>query len=233
MAYFDSGVTYDSGIHYDEAPSSPPKKRMASSKLDLKNRTDDQLATFCDTHVAALTGNADFTTPDPTAAAFATTLTAFKTALTAAQQAQAAAQQKTAVKDAARAALETALNTRRSYVDSKSGGDEAKILSTGFAVRAAGSPVGALPAPIDFLATFGDNPGEVDVTWSAVKGAKSYIVEVRENVAGTAWGGARVVTKSRATIDGLTTGKTYAFRVRAVGTAGEGPWSDESLKLAP
>ena len=115
----------------------------------------------------------------------------------------------------------------------ESGGDEAKILSTGFAVRAAGSPVGALPAPIDFLATFGDNPGEVDVTWSAVKGAKSYIVEVRENVAGTAWGGARVVTKSRATIDGLTTGKTYAFRVRAVGTAGEGPWSDESLKLAP
>lgn len=206
---------------------------MAQSKLDLKARSDSELAAFSDAHVAALTGNADFATPDPTAAAFATTLTAFKTALTASDQAQAAAQQKVAVKDAARVALETALNGRRNYVDSKSGGDEAKILSTGFAVRAGAAPVGALPAPVDFLATFGDNPGEVDVTWSAVKGARSYIVEVRENVAGTAWGGAKVGTKSRATIDGLVTGKTYAFRVRAVGTAGEGPWSDESIKLAP
>ena len=234
MAFYDSGATYDSGLRYDEAPAPPVRpKRMAQSKLDLRNRTDSELATFCDAHVAAMAGNADFSTPDPTAAAFATTLTAFNTALTEAEQAQAAAQQKTAVKDAARADLEGALNGRRNYVDTKSGGDEAKILSTGFGVRAAATPIGALPAPIDFLATFGDNPGEVDLTWSAVKGAKSYIVEVRENVAGTAWGGAKVGTKSRATIDGLTTGKTYAFRVRAVGTAGEGPWSDESLKLAP
>lgn len=233
MAFYDSGVTYDSGIHYDEAPPIPPKKRMAQSKLDLKARSDSELAAFSDAHVAAMTGNADFATPDPTAAAFATTLTAFKTALTASDQAQAAAQQKVAAKDAARVDVETALNARRNYVDTKSGGDEAKILSTGFAVRAAATPIGALPAPVDFLATFGDNPGEVDLVWSAIRGAKSYIVEVRENVAGTAWGGANVVTKSRATMEGLVTGKTYAFRVRAVGTAGNGPWSDESLKLAP
>ncbi len=234
MAFYDSGATYDSGLHYDEAPVPPVKsKRMAQSKLDLRNRTDDELATFCDAHVAAMTGNASFPTPDPAAGVFATTLTAFKTALTEAQQAQAAAQQKTSVKEAARVALEAALNGRRNYVDNKSGGDEPKILSTGFGVRAAATPIGALPAPVDFLATFGDNPGEVDLTWSAIKGAKSYIVEVRENVAGTAWGGANVVTKSRATMGGLTTGKTYAFRVRAVGAAGNGPWSDESIKLAP
>lgn len=234
MAFYDSGATYDSGIRYDEAPVPPAKtKRMATSKLDLRTRTDSELTTFCDAHVAAMAGNADFTTPDPTAAAFATVLADFKTALTASEQAQAAAKQKTAVKDAARAEMEAALNGRRNYVDSKSGGDAAKILSTGFAVRAGAAPIGDLPAPADFLATFGDNPGEVDLTWSAVKGAKSYIAEVRENVAGAAWGGAKVVTKSRATMEGLVTGKSYSFRVRAVGAAGEGPWSDESQRLAP
>jgi hypothetical protein len=32
---------------------------------------------------------------------------------------------------------------------------------------------------------------------------------------------------------GLVSGTTYAYRVRALAAAGEGPWSDETVRMAP
>ena len=49
----------------------------------------------------------------------------------------------------------------------------------------------------------------------------------------TSWQQASVVTKSKTTVSGLTSGTKYWFRVAAVGTAGQGPWSDPATKLAP
>ena len=40
-------------------------------------------------------------------------------------------------------------------------------------------------------------------------------------------------TASKTTISGLESGVEYAFRVAAVGAAGQGPWSDESVKRVP
>ena len=233
MGTYNSGATYNSGTRYNEAPVSQPKKRMAQAKLDLKSRSDAELGTFADAHIAAMTGNANFTTPEPSAADFAGGLAAFKAALTASDAAQQAATEKVAAKDAARTAFETLFTTRRNYIDNKSGGVDAKILSAGVGVRAPGAPVGDLPAPLDFLATAGDNAGEIDLTWSAVKGARSYVSQYREDVVGTAWITGPIGTRSRATVPGLQTAKTYVFRVAAVGTAGQSPWSDESTKLAP
>ena len=42
-----------------------------------------------------------------------------------------------------------------------------------------------------------------------------------------------MVTKSKATVSGLATGTKYWFRVRAIGAAGPGPWSDPATKVAP
>ena len=90
-----------------------------------------------------------------------------------------------------------------------------------------------MTAALDFLATSGDNAGEIDLTWSAVRGSRSYVTQYREDVPGTAWITGPLGTRSRATVENLQTAKTYVFRVVAVGTAGQGPWSDESTKLAP
>lgn len=120
MASYDSaGVTYDSGITYDAAPLPQPYKRMAKIKvkLNLREKSDSELLLFAQQHVAALTGNANFTTPLPPPAEFAPVLTAFQTTLGDFNTAQQAAKQATTEKDTARQALEAILAQRGNYVE--------------------------------------------------------------------------------------------------------------------
>lgn len=206
---------------------------MAKSKITTREKTDSELIVFAQKHVTAMSGNANYPTPLPNTTEFATGLTAMQNSVQALAAAQQAVLQAVSVRDTARASLESLLSRRAAFVDVQSGGDEAKILSSGFEVRATGGSIGELPAPLDFLATMGDDPGEIDLTWSPVYGAKSYVVECSEHSIPPQWRQVKIVTKSKVTVPGLTSGKEYAFRVAAVGTAGQGPWSDESVKMSP
>lgn len=205
---------------------------MAKVKLELYNRTDPDLLDFAETHIADMAGNANYPTPAPTAAVFDPLVADFDAKLQAFDQAQAAARAATIEKNDARAALEAALTGRGDYVQQASGGDEVKILSAGFQVRSAPAPVGDLPAPVDFLPTMGDLSGEIDCVWSAVKGARSYLLEWHEHTVTTGWSQA-FCTKSSHSVTGLVSGKTYIFRVAAIGTAGPGPYSVEAARMAP
>jgi hypothetical protein len=206
---------------------------MAKVKLNLKDRSDENLSQLADQHIAAMTGNANFVTPNPLAPAFLTLATGFQDAVLAAEAARQSALQATSVRDTARIALEVGFNQRATYVESTSGFDETKILSSGLSTRDQAAPIGELPAPMDFLATMGDQEGEIDLTWSSVRGAKSYNVEKSPYATPRVWMAADTVVKSRMTVGGLTPGATYAFRVSAIGTAGRSPWSDDSVKMAP
>jgi hypothetical protein len=77
--------------------------------------------------------------------------------------------------------------------------------------------------------------GEVDLQWNPIRrGLKSYIIEKTTDAgAATGWTHAGISTKSKTSISGLTSGTRYWFRVAAVGTAGQGPWSDPATKTAP
>ena len=83
------------------------------------------------------------------------------------------------------------------------------------------------------VATMGDKDGEIDLTWSRVRGAASYVIEQSPNVVPRVWTQKTVVRQSKAMISGCTPGTVYVYRVAAVGTAGQGPWSDESVKMSP
>jgi hypothetical protein len=76
VPFYDSIATYDTGLFYDD-PSSPQptRKRMAKVKLGLKNLTPDQKIDLANTIKTAMTGNANFTTPNPTLAAYGTLIT--------------------------------------------------------------------------------------------------------------------------------------------------------------
>jgi len=206
---------------------------MARVKLKLQDKSDSELLTFSQQHVAAMAGNANFTTPAPTIIAYQAAHDAYDDALSEAGVAAEAAKQKTALKDSARTGLEQMLTQRGSYVDLTAAGDEAKILSANLPVRDAAAPIGAMTAPVDFLATQGDQEGEIDLTWSRVRGAKTYLVEHSDNVVPRVWAQKAAVTNSKATVSGCTPGELCVFRVRAIGAAGPGPWSDESVKMAP
>lgn len=235
LFYDTPGLTYDSGLSYD-APVPPPvflKNPMAKVKLKLNLKTDSELHEFALQHITAMTGNASFTTPDPPAADFLALVDGFGTALQGAIAAQQTAREKTSLKDAARAALVAGLTARGNYVDLKSGGQASVILSSGLPVRTPASPVGELPTPMGFLATMGPLEGQVKLKWKKVRGAVSYIVQVSPQAMPRVWTQVMVSPTTSAMAMGLTPGQTYVFRVCAVGAAGQGPWSDESAKMAP
>jgi chitodextrinase len=49
----------------------------------------------------------------------------------------------------------------------------------------------------------------------------------------TSWTHDSTSTKSSATVDGLTSGTRYWFRVSAIGPRGQSGWSDPATKIAP
>ena len=206
---------------------------MAKVKLNLNDKNDSELLTFTQQHIAAMAGNANFPTPLPATVTFQTLYDNYESALDTAELAASTAKEKTALKDVARVALELGLNQRGGYVESTSAGDEAKILTSNFSVRGTPAPIGELPAPLDFLATMGDLGGEIDLVWSRVYGAGSYVVQHSPYATPRVWSQALVVTASKATVTDCTPGALCVFRVAAVGAAGQGPWSDESVKMSP
>lgn len=240
MANYDTpGLTYDSGVLYDAVPPPQPPKRMAKIKvkLNLDSKSDANLLTFAQAHVTAMTGNANFATPLPATAAFATVLTAYSAALGNFNTAQAAAKTATTIKDTARLALENVLTQRSDYVQLTANGaadPEAVVESAAFSVKAGGSATTPPEMVANLSITSGDNAGELDLQWDPTRGAKTYDIETSpEPMTATSWTAQRSVTKSKAVLLGLTSGAKMWVRVRAVGPGGTGAWSDPATKIVP
>lgn len=118
-------------------------------------------------------------------------------------------------------------------MDNVSNGDEAIILSAGMDVQKEKGPA-SLPDKITSVnATSGDNAGEIDLSWDKSYNAKSYVVEIAVNTTPLEWKHALISPKSKAELTGLITGTSYQIHVAAVGSVGQGPWSDPVLKVAP
>lgn len=117
----------------------------------------------------------------------------------------------------------------------RSNGNTTKFLTTGFAMKAKGSPIGILPAPLDFSLQAGANEGEMDTKWKKVDKADKYQVRIGldpENP--DSWIIEAIVSPSKAHFTGLESGKKYYGRVRAIGSKGlYGNWSDISSKRCP
>ena len=239
MANYDSGVTYDSGIFYDAAPPPQPPRRMAKIKvkLNLDTKSDANLLTFAQQHQTAMTGNANFTTPLPSAANFTAALTPYQTALANFNSAQAAAKLATTVKDTARAALETMLTARGNYVEltaSSAVDPVAVVESAAFGVKSSGGATTVPDMVANLSITSGDNAGELDLQWDPAKGAKTYDIELSPDpVTATSWVAQPSVSKSKAVVLGLTSGAKMWTRVRAVGAGGIGAWSNVVSKIVP
>ncbi|MEY4918621.1 MAG: hypothetical protein RL616_2534 [Verrucomicrobiota bacterium] len=227
MANYDTpGLTYDSGVFFDAVlPPQPVRTKMAEIKLNFKGLSDLGIIQQCTNIKTALTGNAAFTTPTPTLAAFTTLITTAQTKLTAADAAQQAAKLATADKDAAITALLAGVKQLANYVSMTANGDGLKIQSAGFSLKSTANPVGEMPAPGNLSATGGDLEGECDLHWNPVNGRTNYLGEHRTTPSGP-WNPFYGGKKSSATATGLVSGTQYDFRVRAVGAAGPGAWSD-------
>jgi hypothetical protein len=204
-------------------------------KLELKKKTVDQKIPLGQNHITSMTGNTNYpvATRQPTDAQFQTIQDDLITANNAVAAAETAWKSAIQVRNDKEAAWDVAVTARAANCEAVTPGDRAALQTTGFPLRANPSPVGLVPAPIGFLAEMGPQIGEISLTWKAVRGASTYIVECKEHDTPAPWTQAKIVKQARVTVGGLTPGKTYAFRVRALGSEGEGPWSDETVKMAP
>jgi hypothetical protein len=143
---------------------------------DLSRYTDSELDDFAQGVIDGLTGNADFPTPQPTIAALTTGKQAYSTAL---GKADGGGEQETQIKNDTRAALEDLLGLEADYVQLASGGDVAKILSTGFKVSKTPQPAGERPKPGNLRVT-SKAEGQLDCRCNPVEGAKMYEWQIRK-----------------------------------------------------
>ena len=207
-------------------------------KLALKALTILEKVALARLMVTRMTGNANFTAPNPTPdppladlTTAANTLDASRVAVAAAKStlAEAVATQETDEK-----ALEELMAQEGRYIDNRAKGDKAIIESAGVSATDEPSPVGEMPKVENLSLTHGDSPGEVDAAWNAVSKKKNYTIQVTADPIGSAaWITRGNPTKSSVTIDGLTSGQKVWMQVCANGTEGPGAFSDPAVITVP
>jgi hypothetical protein len=177
--FYDSpGLSYDSGVLWDSGPPSiQERKRMSKIKLGLRERTREQKLSQANTIKTSLTGNPNFTTPNPTLAAYGALITAAQTKLNAYNLAKAALATALADCDATFEALDVGTTQLASYAENVANGDKVKLESGGFEVRSDVTPVGPLTQVLNLVLTAGDNEGTLDAGWDPLRGAGSYEVQ--------------------------------------------------------
>lgn len=207
---------------------------MSKVKLGLSRLSPDELVALANTIKTAMTGNANFTTPNPTLTALGTLVTAAQTKIAAYNSAKAAADTAIADRDVALLALRAGLTQEAAYVENITGGDKVKIESAAMSVQGAPTPV-TLTQAGDLVATEGDNEGSLDVAWNPVRGATAYEIQTSPDpITGSSWAFKKSASRSSDTLTGLTSGAKMWVRVRAIGAGNKtGPWSDPATKVVP
>ena len=210
---------------------------MARIKLNLRSLSIPEKLARAQQVVRALTGNPNFTSPHPPLAQVTAAIDDLEAASNAAQAARQEAKARTSAQNTKEDALDQILTQLVAHVESVAGNDDELIMSAGLDVRAAPTPArsnATQSAPPSLTATAGDHDGEIDLSWDTVRGARSYVIErSADPPSETTWAHSGVSTRSRTTIEGLTSGTRYWFRVAAITSSGQTPWSNPAMKIAP
>jgi hypothetical protein len=205
---------------------------MPRIKLNLRNLPVNDKVLRARHIVTALTDNANFANPHPPLTQVTAVINGLEGAALEAQTARQASKTATAAQKAKEEIFDQAMSQLALYVESVAGQDNELILSVGLDVRGPSAPTS--PQPPTLTVTVGDHDGELDLAWDTVRGARSYVVERSPDPpAESTYTHAAVSTRSRVTIEGLTSGTRYWFRVAAVTSNEQGPWSNPVARVAP
>jgi len=197
---------------------------MAKVKLALDSLSQLELADKARAIVKALTGNATFPDPNPALSEITALAKQLDDDRLDAETKRKIAEAATAKAGETEATLTAQLSLLGSFVEDTSGGNPEEIKSAGMDVAKEREPAKPLPAPEGFGASYGDSPGEIDAHWNPLEGRRSYEIQHAETETGP-WTNAPGVTKSKATLEGLVSGKLYYLRIRGLNPAGPGAWS--------
>ena len=209
-----------------------PNTTMMLVKLDLPRSIPRQIDQG--TNVATMSNKV--VTDKALVQALVTANINLQTAQEAAMEARSGAAEATQAVAAAAKVQRVAYGNLAGAVNTQADGDAAFIRSTGYDVRATPTPVPPLTeAPTDLRTRINGVPRQVMMSWKGLFGARVYEVQYTTDLTGaTGWTSvSETPGKTRVSIDGLTSGTKYAFRVRALGSGQPGPWSGPVQQMAP
>lgn len=180
--------------------------------------------------IAALTGNVTYTTPTPTLAAVAAAADAVEAADSAVLNN--GGKQDYLARNERAQELRDLLTLLGAYVQVTSGGDPEKILSAGYDYRKDPEPVGLMSAPGNLRAEASTLTGVIDLRWDRVAGRMFYEAQINDAdpLLEVNWKPLVNQSSNAYAASGLVSARAYSFRVRAVGAAGPGPWSDTATE---
>ena len=211
----------------------------------LSERSTSDKIEYTRNVVTSMTGNSNFTTPNPALASITTAVNNVETANIAAAD---GGKSKHSFLEQQETVLDNLLSQLGNYVEATAnaaaaaGGDaQAVILSAGMDFKRAKNKA-PLPLAPGGLTGTSLLEGDVDLKWKSVKYARAYVIEISDDVTAITGGGtispttgsvsssrvfitwaiADIATKCKITISGLNSGTKYAFSVYAIGTAGKG-----------
>jgi hypothetical protein len=234
MAFFDSDH-FDSGVRFDEAgPGKIKTMKKIIVTMDLAHKSDTELKQYAADHIAKTALSTAFPGLTAGAVAFQSLHDAFEAGLGVSDQAQKTAMEKTNLKDAARAALELGLTQRGHVCEGTIGVTADQVLAVGFGVKSDAAPAPKSGKVLNLSLTTGDDHGTIDAAWNRMPGAQSYEVQwCPDPFTDAGWRNFPGCTKSKTVLTGLTSGAKIWVRVRALGAAGPGAWSNEVLIVVP
>ena len=209
-------------------------QQKAKPKLELRNKSIAEKTAFTGQIIKSLDGNQNFPNPSPSIAALQAGRDSLDNAATAAKAARQLSESKTQLMYEKERALDDLLRKLANHVEDVSKGDAAKIESAGLESFFPGKapPVGELSRPRGLEAFVGNKEGVIELNWNAVRQAKSYVIQFAADPI-VKWEHAGVSTASIFTAKNLVPGRRYWFRVAAVVSAGQSPWSDPATSIAP
>lgn len=188
--------------------------------LSFKKLSVALAAVFGQSILTAITNNAYFPSPYPVLALLQTAVTNLNNAIAAQHPGD---KSSTAAVVAAKRELNRVLKGLACYVEFESNTDETKALSSGFSLKQAVHAVASA-----FAATQGLQSGSADV--SSPAGGNSYIWGyTTDPIVAANWLIAATTSQASFTINGLTPGTKYWFRVALITPAGQQPWSNPAM----
>ncbi|ADQ80428.1 hypothetical protein Palpr_2292 [Paludibacter propionicigenes WB4] len=193
---------------------------MGNAKVSINfssgKYSDEALGTKTNNIIENMERNPNFQSPTPSIQELRTANNNYIASLA---KVEGGTKQDTVIKNNLRAIVEDMLQTLGGYVQTISGGDESIILSSGMDVNKKKSPVGQLPKPENLTVKPGDNKGAVILTCDVVPSASFYEFEYTEMpLTATPNWIQKTCTKRRLQLEGLISGKQYAFRVAGAGS---------------
>lgn len=230
-AYWGSSY-WDSGKRWAPGPGPIERKNnMSIITILVSKLTVPQKLQRIGNIIELSTNNANVPGNATLVAEVQTAWEAFQAAQNAMDTHRLLAEQLLTARNDAEAACLAKLAALAGFTESATGGDAAKILTTGFGVKGAPTPPQPVGQVLNVKVAFTGEPGKSLVTWKADPHAVAYVVECTlDPDAADGWKYMATVKRPKFIGNGATPGQPCWYRIRAINDLGEGPWSEPALR---